>query len=203
MNKSLALGLSALSLLVTGWSLLAQQTARPPMPVTQHINGKPVYDQNVTPVVESSLALMWETSDAIVDVQVASSEVKGIGDRQVYVRTAFISKVLRVYKGNIQKGASIVFTQAAGQLELPDKIIRVDGVEPLGVGERYVVFLRHHDTLGPWILVGERDGAFKVRNGSIQPQGFTHVAEEHRNLSELSFTDELERVGRHSAPRKQ
>lgn len=111
MNRSLAPILVTVLSLAAGQIAVAQKGDRPPIPAAQHINGKPVYDQNVTPVVESSLPLMWETADAVVDVQVNTGEVKGIGDRPVHVRTFFTSKVLRVYKGSLQKGSTVVFTQ--------------------------------------------------------------------------------------------
>jgi hypothetical protein len=94
-----------------------------------------------------------------------------------------------------------VFSQSAGQLELPDKVIRVAGVEPLPAGDRYVVFLRRHETVGPWILAGERDGAFKLNDGRVQPQGFGVVAQEQSNVTERQFDDELERVARRAKPK--
>lgn len=196
MYRSLALFLITSTILATGWPLQAQQAQRPRIPAAEHINGKPVYDQDVMPVVESSLQRMWDTSDAVVDVQVISSEVRGVGSAPVYVRTFHTSKVLRVYTGDIEKGSTVVFTQAAGQLELPDMILRVAGAEALAPGERYVVFLRRQKTLGPWVLVGERDGAFKIRDGRIQPLGVGRTAAEQRGVTEQRFADELERVGR-------
>ncbi|MEA2235875.1 MAG: hypothetical protein QOC81_599 [Thermoanaerobaculia bacterium] len=165
------------------------------------ISSKPVYDTEVMPVVESSLSKMWESADAVVEVRIDSSEVKGIdrpgiaGRPQLpHVRTYHTSEVLRVIKGDVGKRSTIVFTQSAGQLELPDKIIRVADVEPLPSGERYVVFLRRPNSAGPWILLGERDGAFRLREGRVQPQGFGPVAREQANVTERQFGDQLERV---------
>ena len=159
------------------------------------------------PVVESSLARMWDAADAVVEVEIESSAVKGIDRPALYgrpqlpfVRTFHTSRVLRVLKGDVKKGATLVFSQSAGQLELPDKFVRVAGFEPLAAGGRYVVFLRKQKTFGPWILAGERDGAFRLREGRVQPQGMGAVAREQSNVTERQFGDELDRVARRSRP---
>lgn len=177
----------------------------PPLPT---VNGKPVYDINVTPIVESSLARMWDSADAVLDVQIERSAVKGIDRPAVYgrqqppfVRTFHTSRVLRVLKGDVKKGSTVVFSQSAGQLELPDKIVRIAGAEPLAAGDRYVVFLRRHEVFGPWILAGERDGAFRLRGGRVESQGLSSVAREQNNLSERQFSDEMDRIARRSRPR--
>jgi hypothetical protein len=166
------------------------------------INNKPVYEVEVLPVVETTLSRMWDAADAVVDVQIENSVVKSISSpgvggrpRTPLIRTFHTSKVLRIIKGDF-KGSTIVFSQFAGQLELPDKIIRIADSEPLAAGARYVVFLRRHESLGPWILVGERDGAFKLEKGRLKPQGHGIVAEEHSNITERQFRDELDRVAR-------
>ena len=166
------------------------------------INNKPVYEVDVMPVVESTLSRMWDPADAVIDVQIESSVVKsisrpGLGGRPQtpHIRTFHTSKVLRIIKGDF-KDSTIVFSQSAGQLELPDRIIRIADSEPLAAGARYVVFLRRHDSSGPWTLVGERDGAFKLEKGRLKPQGLGVVAKEQSNITERQFSDELDRVAR-------
>jgi len=166
------------------------------------INNKPVYEVEVMPVVETTLSRMWDAADAVVDVQIENSVVKsisspGIGGRPrtPLIRTFHTSKVLRIIKGDF-KGSTIVFSQFAGQLELPDKILRIADSEPLAAGARYVVFLRRSESSGPWTLVGEQDGAFKLEKGRLKPQGRGIVAEEHSNITERQFRDELDRVAR-------
>jgi hypothetical protein len=166
------------------------------------INDKPVYEVDVMPVVESTLSRMWDVADAVVDVQIESSVVKSISrpdsggrPRIPHIRTFHTSKVLRVIKGDF-RASTIVFSQSAGQLELSDKIIRIADSEPLAAGARYVVFLRRNENSGPWTLVGERDGAFKLENGRLKPQGFGIVAKEQSNITERQFRDELDRVAR-------
>ena len=162
------------------------------------ISGKPVYDQEVLPVVETSLSKMWDAADAVLEVRIAASEVKGIGTAPyLRVRTFHSAAVTRVLKGDLKAGARIVFSQAAGQLELADRILRVEGAEALTSGDdTFIVFLRKHDAFGPWILLGERSGAFKIHGGHIQPQGFGAVAEEQRDVSARQFSDELDRIAR-------
>jgi hypothetical protein len=172
------------------------------------INNKPVYDLEVMPVVDSSLARMWDSADAVAEVRIESSVVKGIDVPDISgrphlpdVRTFHTSRVLRVFAGAVAKDSTIVFTQAAGQLELADKILRFYGVDPLPVGDRYVVFLHWLESRGVWTLAGERDGAFRLYEGRVQPQGFGVVAQQQRNVSERQVDDELNRISRRAKPR--
>ena len=166
------------------------------------INIKPVYEVEVMRVVETTLSRMWDAADAVVDVQIENSVVKGISSPSVggrlrtpLIRTFHTSKVLRIIKGDF-KGSTIVFSLAAGQVELPDKIIRIADSEALMAGARYIVFLQRDESSGTWTLVGEQDGAFKLEKGRLKPQGRGIVANEHSNITERQFRDELDRVAR-------
>jgi hypothetical protein len=162
------------------------------------VSRKPIVMQEVFAVVPANLEEMYSEADEVLDVQILSSSVKGVGDdrKNPYVRTFYVARVLQKRKGSSNR--QVVFTQAAGDLELPDQILRANGV-PLKVGERYVVFLRRNEKFGGRMLVGERSGAFRVANGRIEPQGFGKIAEEQRNLTERSFADKLDRISRRAA----
>jgi hypothetical protein len=182
--------------------VLAQPRVRPT------INNKPVYDIEVMPVVETSLTRMWESADVVAEVLIESSVVKGIdvpdisGRPQLpQVRTFHTSRVLRVLAGDVAKGSRIVVMQIAGQLELADKVLRIEGFAPLAAGDRYVVFLRRLESRGVWTLVGDREGAFKLKDGRVQPQGRGVVALEQSNVTERDFQDELDRVARRAKPK--
>jgi hypothetical protein len=166
------------------------------------INNKPVYEVEVMPVVETTLSRMWDAADAVIDVQIEKSVVKSISSPSVggrprtpLIRTFHTANVLGIIKGDV-KASTIVFSQSAGQMELPDKIIRIADSEPLVAGARYVVFLQRHESSGPWTLVGEQEGAFKLEKGLLKPQGHGIVAKEHSNITERQFTTELDRVAR-------
>jgi hypothetical protein len=186
------LGVMVSPVLASGAPSSAISTAAPAGP------RKPIVSQEVFAVVPGNLEEMYAEADEVLDVQIVSSSVKGVGDdvKNPYVRTFYVARVLQKRKGS-PKG-EVIFTQAAGDLEFPDRILRANG-EPLKVGERYVVFLRLNARFGGRMLVGERSGAFRVTNGRVEPQGFGKIAEEQRNLSERSFVDELERISRRSA----
>jgi hypothetical protein len=158
---------------------------------------KPIRMQEVLPVVPDTLEELFAESDDVMEVEILSSVVRAVGQpASPHVRTFYTAKVLRTRKGSAK--AQVVFTQAAGELEFPDYILRVAG-QPLKTGERYVVFLRRNDAFGGRMLVGERSGAFKIgRGGRIEPQGFGKIAEEQRSLTERSFGDELDRLSRRS-----
>jgi len=168
----------------------------------ESINNKPVYEAEVMRVVESTLSRMWDAADAVIDVQIENSVVKSISSPSVggrlqtpLIRTFHTAKVLRIIKGDV-KGSTIVFSLAAGQVELPDKIIRIADSEALVPGARYIVFLQRDESSGTWTLVGEQDGAFKLEKGRLKPQGRGIVANEHSNITERQFRDELDRVAR-------
>ena len=162
-------------------------------------NGKPVYEQELLPLTASTFEELYGTSEEVLDVQVTTSEVRGVGTAP-FVRTLYTATVLRPIKAALQKGQTVVFSQGTGELELPDRILRAGGGAPLAVGERYIVFLGRNATFGR-ALMGEREGAFKVRDGRIDPQGSGSLSETQRDLSERQFIDELERIARHAKPR--
>jgi hypothetical protein len=164
------------------------------------VHGKPLYEQETYPLVERSLARMWAAADAVAEVKIESSQVKGVGPLPI-VRTFHTCRVQRVLKGDITKGASFVFTEDAGDLELPDRVLRAGNAEPLASGSRYVVFLLRNAVAGTWVLQGQQAGAFKLREGRVEPQGTGVVAEEQRNLRERQFFDELERLAGRSRPK--
>ena len=155
---------------------------------------KPVIIQEPFPVVPGTLEEMYATSDEILEVEILSSVARAVGaSNKPFVRTFYTANVLRNRKGAQRE--QVVFSQSAGDVEFPDHILHASG-EPLTVGERYVVFLRLNERFGGRILVGERSGAFKIRNGRIEPQGFGKLADEQRNLTERSFGDELDRLSK-------
>jgi len=162
------------------------------------VSRKRIVTQDVFAVVPANLEEMYSEADEVLDVQILSSSVKGVGGdlANPIVRTFYVGRVIQKRKGNPPH--QVVFTQSAGDLEFPDHILRANGV-PLKVGERYIVFLRLNARFGGRMLVGEENGAFRVVNGRIQPQGFGKIAEEQRNLTERSFADELDRISRRAA----
>jgi hypothetical protein len=171
---------------------------------------KPVYETEILPVVESSIQRMWESADAVAEVRIDASTAKAIarpafhGREQLpSIHTLHTSRVLRVLKGNLKPGSTLSFSQQAGEVELADRLIRVGGPPPLAAQQRYVVFLRRQPPSAgeEWGLLGERDGAFKLHDGSVDPQGFGRVAKEHVNLRESAFNDELQRVAERTRPK--
>jgi len=153
---------------------------------------KPVYEQETFAVVPGTFKAMFQEADAIVDVNIVSSETKGLGANPK-VRTFYDASVRRVLKGQIDT-THIHFSHAAGTLELPDKILKADA-DPLHVGQRYILFLyRDKPQLGGWTVLGEIEGAFKVRDGRVEPEGHGRVAVMQRNLSERAFDGELRQL---------
>jgi hypothetical protein len=154
-------------------------------------------------VTAPTLDELYRNADAIVRVRVATREVKGVG-AVPYVRTFYTATVLRTLKGAVAKGAVVAFSQFTGELELPDKILRAAGHDPLQVGKSYIVFLkRTADEWGGHVLVGDVQGVFGIRAGRIEPKGKDHVSLEQRDVSESDFIDEIDRVARREKPKAQ
>lgn len=174
---------------------LAAQPQRPKVPMR---NGKPVYEREFMIVTPGDFEAFYRTADDIAEVTISSSRVQLVNE---WPRTFYTATISRVFKGTGSKGKSVEFSQNTGEFELPDRIRRSVGQPPLQTGSTFIVFLSRNEALGGRVLVGERDGAFKLEGGRIIPQGFTHVADEHRNLAERAFIDELERVDRRVKPR--
>ena len=171
---------------------------------------KPVYEIEILPVVEGSLQRMWEAADAVAEVRIDSSSAKAMARPSFHgreqlpsVHTLHTSTVLRVLKGDLKPESTILLSQQAGEVELADRVVRIDGPPPLAAQQRYVVFLRKQPqpSGGEWLLLGERDGAFKLHDGRVDPQGFGRVAKEHVNLREGAFNDELQRIAGRTRPK--
>jgi hypothetical protein len=178
--------------------LLTSAVVAAERPKREMKNGKPVYDVCLFNLYPGTLSKMYDASDAVVDLRIISSEAKAVAGLP---RTYYTATVLRALKSGLTKGQTIVFSHAAGEVELPDKILRANDLHTLSVGERYVVFLRRHEPYGGYILTGEREGAFRVSNGRIDPQGEGSVAADQRNVTERQFDDEIDRVARHAIPK--
>lgn len=161
------------------------------------VQTKPVVEQEVLPLVPETFMDLWDSSDVVARVRIDASHVEGVGTTPLVV-TEHRARALRVFKGSLRAGQTITFAQSAGDLELPTKTIHVAGAVPLQTGFEYVVFLRKWPAGGAYTLTGDRSGAFKIVNGIVQPQGGGKIADEHRNLAERRFIDELE----HAAARR-
>jgi hypothetical protein len=174
--------------------------AKPPDPSKlPRKNGKPIYMVETLPVVPGTLAGMYDVAEAIVDVRINSSAGKLVpGDRP---HTLYTATVLRAFKGELKPRQTLVFSQAAGEVELPDRIVQASDPRTLSVGGRYIVFIRYHAPYESYILIGGRETAFKVSNGRIEPGGEGNVAAEQQNLTERQFTDELEMIARRAVPK--
>jgi hypothetical protein len=91
----------------------------------------------------------------------------------------------------VRPESSLSFAQVAGQLDVGEAIVRVTDEEPLSKGD-YIVFLQTSANDSQH-LIGDVDGAYKVHDRFIEPQGrFTTFSQAHRGLSERRFIEEIE-----------
>jgi hypothetical protein len=145
---------------------------------------------------------LWRESDVIARVHIRASSGVGIGGDPRFppiVRTEHVATVLKTYKGEL--GAETRFLEAAGSLELEDMIIQVEDRTPLPVNAEYFVFLRR-DPKGRYHLVYDREGAFEIEEGVIDPQGRGQNAVANRGVSIRQFIDAIDYVSRSRDSRK-
>jgi hypothetical protein len=93
--------------------------------------------------------------------------------------------IIEPFKGDSEKGVSILFRQTAGWMELADKIVVVDGAEPLEPGREYFVFVAEAE--GVRRLVGDAEGAFMLRNGEVFGQGRGELSRRTQRLAAADF----------------
>lgn len=158
---------------------------------------KPILEQETLHSVPGSFSQMWQMAGVVAKVRIANSEVRALpspAGALPRINTIHHATVIRAFKGDVRSGASISFAQVAGQLDVGEAIIRVMDEEPLPKGD-YIVFLQTSPKDTQLRLIGDVDGAYKVHDGYIEPQGrFTAFAQQHRGLSERRFVDEIEAV---------
>jgi hypothetical protein len=184
---------AALCFLSVSIVLAAEQSPR------ETKNGKPVYDVCTLTIAPSSLTEMYDESDAILDVRIVSSQARLV--LGPFPRTFYTATVLRSFKGSFKEGDSVVFSHAAGDVELPDQILRANR-ETLSIGDRDIVFLDRRERYGGYILTRESEGAFKVSGGRIEPLGAGHVAAEQQHLTERQFIEEIAMAARRAKPKQ-
>jgi hypothetical protein len=145
---------------------------------------------------------MWALADLVAKVRITHSEVEAYTSPSVRNHTVHHAEVLTVLKGKTRRGEVVSFLQVAGQLETKDAIIRVTDEEPLSPGE-YIVFVRYAPGGTSLHLIGDVDGAYKLVNGFIEPQGkFTAFAQQYRGMPEDRFVREIETVAARKGKRQ-
>ena len=155
---------------------------------------KPIVVENPLIAPPESMENMWSRSDAVLRVRIVSSNPKTVGRDPMHVYTEATAEVLKVFKGRSIVGSVVKFLQVAGEAETPTQIIRVEGATPLPKDHEYVVFLTNSPSAGGLFLSHDVDGAFEIHDGVVIPHGRSAVAQQHQNLSERRFVDELERL---------
>lgn len=157
-------------------------------------DSKPVVTQRGLILAPDDLRVLWQHSDVIARVRITASSVVGIGGDPRFlplVRTEHTATVLKTYKGDL--GTEVRFLQVAGSLELEDKIIQVEDRTPLPADAEYIVFLRRYQE-GRLLLAFDREGAFKIEKGVIEPQGRGRYAAANGGVGVRQFLDAIDYV---------
>jgi hypothetical protein len=166
-------------------------------------DSKPILKQRNESLAPDDLRVLWNHCDVIARVRITASSVIGIGGDPRFlplVYTEHTATVLKTYKGDL--GGDTRFLEAAGSLELDDKIIEVeDRAKALPVGAEYIVFLRRYQE-GRLLLAFDRESAFKIEKGTIDPQGRGRYAFANRGVSVRQFLDAIDYVSRSRDSRK-
>lgn len=151
-----------------------------------------VVEQESFTVVTSEMGTLWDTSAVVARVRVSEVHAVGLPTGGTYPRvfSRIHAAVLTTYRGK-NLPHEINFLQRAGELNVgTDVTVRVDGRPPLEPGE-YIVFLRYADGIQQYVLNGDREGAFGVRAGRLQPAGEADLSRRYAAMPVERFDSEL------------
>jgi hypothetical protein len=146
-----------------------------------------------------SIRSLSEFADVVVQVKVMEQETveRPATDSTAFndVRTLNRMQLVQSFKSPLGAKAlspSLVVLQAGGRIDRGDYIDQhsVNGFDPLNVGDEYVLFLKA-DTDGALWVSGFHEGAFRIRNGRVEPLGDGGAARAWKDRDARAFFDAL------------
>lgn len=162
------------------------------LPTQAQLHTKPIVTQRPAWVAHRDLRGMWRDATVVAHVKIIDGEVRGTPTDPRFlplVYTQFRAEVVRRFKGSVEAKKSLSFRQSAGALDLGDKVVVVEGREPLTPNAEYIVFLAARDN--QYYLVDDIEGAFQLEKGFVTAKGFGRVAQMYHKADATRFTNEL------------
>jgi hypothetical protein len=108
--------------------------------------------------------------------------------------TVQVREPLKRHESLGEAGDTIRLAQSAGRVELADRIIEVQGVQPFRPAEEYVLFLRANVSGGFEVIHGKH-GAFRIGNGTVETDSRSAVAKTAVTLGSDRFLSALRTLG--------
>lgn len=145
-----------------------------------------------------SLGALAQPAAAVLHVKIAGQstlEDPSVLDGAVSLRTVSTADVLQSFKPAALApgpGARILVHQTGGQIDRGDYIDvqTFNRLAPLTVGDEYVLLL-YLDAAGAFRIHGAEEGAFRVRNGLVEPLGSGGVADGWKGRAVRRFFEAL------------
>lgn len=118
----------------------------------------------------SSVTTLSKTAHLVLHGRVVDQHAVEMQPR--IIATVNRVEVLQSFKGSTHTGGTLTIRQGGGRIDRGDYIdhMSFNQLLPLNVGDEYVLFI-HVDSAGSHTIVGSEEGAFRVRNGRVEPQG--------------------------------
>jgi hypothetical protein len=153
----------------------------------------------VTPLA-TTLSAFSEDADAVLHVRVEGQRAfeNPSADEFTSIETFIDARVLQAFKAVPGKGGggAVTIVQPGGAIDRGDVVerLRVNNLDPLSVGDDYVLFLKQDERSGKMRIHFGEEGAFRLRNGRVQPLGAGELASEWKNARAVEFLEELRGV---------
>lgn len=142
-------------------------------------------------------AFMDADVDAVLHVKVQGRQMFEVpdGDHLTRIMTMDAVTVLHAFKGPAHGGGALNVLQVGGAIEHGGSVdqFQLNRLPPLSVGDEYVLFLKQQ-TDGRMTIQFWEDGAFRLRNGLVEPLGTGVIAAEWKNAAASEFFAELSAI---------
>jgi hypothetical protein len=114
------------------------------------------------------------------------------GNPRGYLLTVNVVQPLHSFRQNLRRpslGSTLRIQQGGGRIDRGDYIDvhNSNDFPPLNVGDEYVLFVYVDETTGTQWISGAEEGAFRIRNGRVEPSGRGGAASSWRGRSASDF----------------
>jgi len=158
------------------------------------------------PLPPRTLEGLSADADAIVHLKIVRQRMytRPLDTDTDFIFTASTTRWIESFKTNQKIAARDEIVQLGGRIERPDGV-QVAESRPdkdLNVGDEYVLFLKRYEAFGYVVLHHGPAGAFRIRNGRVEPLGTRDLANEWRGRGAETFFEALRASLNASASRR-
>jgi hypothetical protein len=148
----------------------------------------------------NSIKTLAASTHRILHIKVMDQDMIQPASDRDYVSTLNRVRLLESFTRGligVAGGSMLTIRQGGGRIDRGDYIdtYSFNSLPPLNVGDEYVLFI-HVGESGAHTIIGSEEGAFRIRNGRVEPQGNAGAASTWRGQPASTFFQAL-RVLRH------